>query len=177
MSELKDKLTKEVSEIDKTISNPEERTKVMGIIQEMIENFTRHVVNLTERQNEIDEKVAEIYEILLDIESELVQGFADDLQAECPYCGEEIPLEFKDGEFVDFECPKCHNLIEMEMMLDKIKSGEVKHLPLIIKADVQGSIEAIEGTVNKLSNEEVSVQILHSAVGAISESDISLAKA
>jgi len=65
----------------------------------------------------------------------------------------------------------------MEMMLDKIKSGEVKHLPLIIKADVQGSIEAIEGTVNKLSNEEVSVQILHSAVGAISESDISLAKA
>ncbi|MBR2033875.1 MAG: translation initiation factor IF-2 [Alphaproteobacteria bacterium] len=65
----------------------------------------------------------------------------------------------------------------MEMMLDKIKSGEVKHLPLIIKADVQGSIEAIEGTINKLSNDEVSVQILHSAVGPISESDITLAKA
>ncbi|MBE6458674.1 MAG: translation initiation factor IF-2 [Alphaproteobacteria bacterium] len=65
----------------------------------------------------------------------------------------------------------------MEQMLDKIKSGEVKHLPLIIKADVQGSIEAIEGTINKLSNDEVSVQILHSAVGPISESDISLAKA
>ena len=65
----------------------------------------------------------------------------------------------------------------MELMLDKIKSGEVKHLPVIIKADVQGSIEAIEGTINKLSNEEVSVQVLHSAVGPISESDISLAKA
>ena len=65
----------------------------------------------------------------------------------------------------------------MEQMLDKIKSGEVKHLPLIIKADVQGSIEAIESTINKLSNDEVSVQILHSAVGPISESDISLAKA
>ena len=65
----------------------------------------------------------------------------------------------------------------MEQMLDKIKSGEVKHLPVIIKADVQGSIEAIEGTINKLSNDEVSVQILHSAVGPISESDISLAKA
>ena len=65
----------------------------------------------------------------------------------------------------------------MEQMLDKIKSGEVKHLPVIIKADVQGSIEAIEGTINKLSNNEVSVQILHSAVGPITESDISLAKA
>ena len=65
----------------------------------------------------------------------------------------------------------------MEQMLDKIKSGEVKHLPIVIKADVQGSIEAIEGTLNKLSNNEVSVQILHSAVGPISESDVTLAKA
>ena len=65
----------------------------------------------------------------------------------------------------------------MEQMLDKIKSGEVKHLPVIIKADVQGSIEAIEGTIKKLSNEEVSVQILHSAVGPISDSDVTLAKA
>ena len=65
----------------------------------------------------------------------------------------------------------------MEQMLDKIKSGEIKHLPVIIKADVQGSIEAIEGTLNKLSTDEVSVQILHSAVGPISESDITLAKA
>ena len=65
----------------------------------------------------------------------------------------------------------------MEQMLDKIKSGEMKHLPVIIKADVQGSIEAIEGTLNKLSTEEVSVQILHSAVGPISESDVTLAKA
>ena len=65
----------------------------------------------------------------------------------------------------------------MEQMLDKIKSGEIKHLPIIIKADVQGSIEAIEGTINKLSNDEVEVQVLHSAVGPILESDISLAKA
>lgn len=65
----------------------------------------------------------------------------------------------------------------MEQMLDKIKSGESKNLPLIIKGDVQGSVEAIEGTLNKMSNDEVKVQILHSAVGPISESDISLAKA
>ena len=118
MSELKDKLTKEVEEIDKAISNPEEKTKVMSVIQEMIGDFTKHVVRLTERQNEMDEKVTEIYEMLVDIESELVDGFANDMQAECPYCGEMIPLEFKDGEFSDFECPKCHNLIEMEMMFE-----------------------------------------------------------
>ncbi len=65
----------------------------------------------------------------------------------------------------------------MEQMLDKIKSGESKHLAVIIKADVQGSVEAIEGAITKFSNEEVSVQILHSAVGPISESDVTLAKA
>ena len=65
----------------------------------------------------------------------------------------------------------------MEPMLDKIKSGESKQLAVIIKADVQGSIEAIEGTINKLSTDEVSVHILHSAVGPISESDVTLAKA
>ena len=65
----------------------------------------------------------------------------------------------------------------MEQMLDKIKSGESKQLSVIIKADVQGSIEAIEGTIKKLSTDEVSVHILHSAVGPISESDVTLAKA
>ena len=65
----------------------------------------------------------------------------------------------------------------MEQMLDKIKSGESKHLAVIIKADVQGSVEAIEGAITKFSNDEVSVQILHSAVGPISESDVTLAKA
>ena len=65
----------------------------------------------------------------------------------------------------------------MEQMMDKIKSGEAKHLSVIIKADVQGSVEAIEGTITKFSNDEVSVQILHSAVGPISESDVTLAKA
>jgi len=65
----------------------------------------------------------------------------------------------------------------MEQMMDKIKSGESKHLSVIIKADVQGSVEAIEGAITKFSNDEVSVQILHSAVGPISESDVTLAKA
>lgn len=119
MSEFKDKLTKEVTEIDQTISNPEEKTKVLGIIQEMIGDFTKHIVALTERQNEMEERVGEIYEMLSDIESELIESFSEDLQAECPYCGELIPLELnEEGDIPDFECPICHNMIEMEMILE-----------------------------------------------------------
>lgn len=55
--------------------------------------------------------------------------------------------------------------------------GKVKNLPLIIKADVQGSIEAITGSLNKFNSEEVKVKILHAAVGAITESDVTLARA
>jgi translation initiation factor IF-2 len=64
----------------------------------------------------------------------------------------------------------------IESMLSKIAAGEVNHLPLIIKADVHGSLEAIAGTLLKIGNEEIKVKIIHSGVGAISESDVSLAK-
>jgi translation initiation factor IF-2 len=65
----------------------------------------------------------------------------------------------------------------MEQMFSKIAAGEVRELPLIIKSDVQGSMEAISGSLTKLSTEEVKVNILHSGVGEITESDVTLAKA
>lgn len=65
----------------------------------------------------------------------------------------------------------------MEQMFSKIAAGEVKELPLIIKSDVQGSMEAISNSLVKLSTDEVKVNILHSAVGEITESDVTLAKA
>ncbi|WP_428249379.1 translation initiation factor IF-2 [Ferrovibrio sp.] len=65
----------------------------------------------------------------------------------------------------------------LEQMFSKIKAGEVKELPVVVKADVQGSLEAIIGSAQKLATDEVSVRILHGAVGAISESDIALAQA
>lgn len=65
----------------------------------------------------------------------------------------------------------------MEQMFSMIAAGEVKELPLIIKSDVQGSMEAISSSLGKLSTEEVKVNILHSAVGEITESDVTLAKA
>lgn len=64
-----------------------------------------------------------------------------------------------------------------EQMLDKIKAGEVKELPLVIKADVQGSVEALVSTLSKIATDKVRVNILHAAVGGINESDVTLAKA
>lgn len=65
----------------------------------------------------------------------------------------------------------------LEQMFEKIKEGEAEALPVVIKADVHGSVEAIIGTLTKLGTEEVEVQVLHSGVGGINESDVTLARA
>ena len=65
----------------------------------------------------------------------------------------------------------------LEEVLSRIEAGQATELPLIIKADVQGSIEAIVDSLNKLSTDEVRVNILHSAVGGISTGDVTLAEA
>jgi len=65
----------------------------------------------------------------------------------------------------------------LEDLQKMILEGELKKLPVIIKADTQGSVEAIKGSLAKLKNEEVKVDILHSDVGAITENDVILAKA
>jgi translation initiation factor IF-2 len=64
-----------------------------------------------------------------------------------------------------------------EMFLKAAGEGKIKELPLIIKCDVHGSIEAIVSSLNKIESDEVKVKILHSAVGGITESDVTLAKA
>ncbi len=66
----------------------------------------------------------------------------------------------------------------LEQMFEKIKEGnEVQALPAVVKGDVHGSVEAILGALDKLGTEEVKVQVLHSAVGGINESDVTLSKA
>ncbi|MGE4279010.1 MAG: translation initiation factor IF-2 [Magnetospirillum sp.] len=65
----------------------------------------------------------------------------------------------------------------LEQMFSAIKAGEAKELPVVIKGDVQGSVEAIIGALEKIGNESVKVRVLHAAVGALNESDITLAKA
>jgi translation initiation factor IF-2 len=65
--------------------------------------------------------------------------------------------------------------VSLEDLFSRIQQGELKDLNIIVKADVQGSAEAIKSSLEKLTNEEVRVRVIHSAVGAISESDIMLA--
>ncbi len=67
--------------------------------------------------------------------------------------------------------------LSLDDLFSQIKAGNVKELPLIIKADVQGSVEAVKQSLAKLSNEEVVVKVIHGGVGAINESDVSLASA
>jgi len=87
----------------------------------------------------------------------------------------EIAL-FRQGKFRDVKLAK-QQAAKLENMFQQMEEGVVKTLPLIVKADVQGSQEALVQTLAKLSNEEVRVQIIHGAVGAISESDVNLAQA
>lgn len=65
--------------------------------------------------------------------------------------------------------------VSLDDLFAQIKEGELKELAIIVKADVQGSAEAVKTSLEKLSNEEVRVRVIHSAVGAINESDIMLA--
>ena len=65
--------------------------------------------------------------------------------------------------------------VSLENLFDQIQAGERKELALIVKADVQGSVEALKTSLEKLSNDEVNVRVIHGAVGAISESDVMLA--
>lgn len=85
----------------------------------------------------------------------------------------EIAL-FRQGKFRDVKLAK-QQAAKLENMFDQIAEGEIRTLPLIIKADVQGSYEALIHSLQKLSTNEVRVTIVHSGVGGITESDINLA--
>ena len=65
--------------------------------------------------------------------------------------------------------------VTLDNLFAKMKEGDMKELPLIVKADVQGSAEAVKSSLEKISNEEVRVKVIHAAVGAVNESDILLA--
>ncbi|TWG79617.1 translation initiation factor IF-2 [Cupriavidus gilardii J11] len=107
--------------------------------------------------------------------------------SEVPAAGEEVlvlPDErkareialFRQGKFRDVKLAK-QQAAKLENMLEQMAEGEVQTLPLIVKADVQGSQEALVQSLQKLSTDEVRVQIVHGGVGGITESDVNLATA
>ena len=83
--------------------------------------------------------------------------------------------------FISENKNRCLEDTKAKMSLDdlfsQIQAGNLKELPLIVKADVQGSVEAVKQSLVKLSNEEVVVKVIHGGVGAINESDVTLASA
>jgi translation initiation factor IF-2 len=85
----------------------------------------------------------------------------------------EIAL-FRQGKFRDVLLAK-KQAAKLETMFEQMGEGEVKSLPLIVKADVQGSYEGLVHALQKLSTDEVKVNVIHAAVGAVSESDVNLA--
>ncbi|MBL8486506.1 MAG: translation initiation factor IF-2 [Rhodocyclaceae bacterium] len=87
----------------------------------------------------------------------------------------EIAL-FRQGKFRDVKLAK-QQAAKLENMFEQMAEGETKTLALIIKADVQGSQEALAHALTKLSTDEVKVQVIHAAVGGITESDVNLAQA
>ena len=72
---------------------------------------------------------------------------------------------------------KSRSAVSLDALFDQIKQGEVKDLNIIVKADVQGSVEAVKQSLTKLSNEEVRVNCIHGGVGGVTESDVMLAAA
>jgi translation initiation factor IF-2 len=106
---------------------------------------------------------------------------------EVPVAGEEVMVMaderkareiglFRQGKYRDVKLAK-QQAAKLENMFDQMAEGEVKNLPMIIKTDVQGSQEALVGSLQKLSTSEVRVQVVHAAVGGITESDVNLAVA
>ncbi|MBN8773852.1 MAG: translation initiation factor IF-2 [Thiobacillus sp. 63-78] len=109
-----------------------------------------------------------------------VQGLSD-----VPQAGEDVmvlPDErkareialFRQGKFRDVQLAK-KQAAKLESMFDQMGQGEVQHLPIILKSDTQGSYEGLAHALGKLSTDEVKVNIIHSGVGAITESDVNLA--
>ncbi len=106
---------------------------------------------------------------------------------EVPTAGEEVMVMvderkareialFRQGKYRDVKLAK-QQAAKLENMFENMGEGELKNLPIIVKTDVQGSQEALVQSLVKLSNNEVRVQVVHAAVGGISESDVNLAVA
>ena len=129
---------------------------------------------------------------LIDDHGEMVQAAGPSVPVEVlglngtPLAGDELTVvenESRARDIADFRQrqKRDHEIATtgrgtLEQMLDRIKEGEASQMPVVIKSDVHGSLEAIVASLKKLGTEEVEVRILHAGVGGINESDITLAR-
>ena len=112
-----------------------------------------------------------------------VRAMMDDKGRRIKEAGPSTPVEIlglgdvpNAGEILlAFDSDKEAKKLSLDNLFDQIQASDLKELPLIVKADVQGSVEAVKQSLTKLSNEEVVVKVIHGGVGAINESDVSLA--
>ena len=106
-----------------------------------------------------------------------IRAMIDDKGKQVKKAGPSTPVSVTGWD----EVPEAGDIIDdsgsvsLNDLFDKIKKGELKSVKLIIKADVQGSLEAVKQSLSKLGNDEVDIDIVHGAVGAIKESDVNLA--
>lgn len=115
---MKEELIEKVNKIKDTISDKEEAAKVLTVVSELINVFVTKIAEVSERQSKLEEKTEEIFDVLSQIEEEMIENLNSEFEAECPYCGEVIPFKIpEEGE--EFECPKCGNVIEMELLFDE----------------------------------------------------------
>ena len=104
-----------------------------------------------------------------------VPGAGDDFHAVADERMARELVEQRKAEVKNATTGSVKTKVSLEELFSQIQAGEMKELSLIVKADVQGSAEAVRASLEKLSNEEVRVRVIHCAVGAINESDVMLA--
>ena len=98
MADIKKDLNSKLKDIKNSISNEDEATKVMSIVLEIVEEFDDRINSIEQRQVALEEKTAEIYGMLEDMEEELVSAMNEEFEAECPYCGETTIVD-KDHDY------------------------------------------------------------------------------
>ena len=104
-----------------------------------------------------------------------VPGAGDDFHAVADERMARELVEQRKEELKNATTGSAKQKVSLEELFSQIQAGEMKDLNIIVKADVQGSAEAVKASLEKISNEEVRVRVIHSAVGAINESDVMLA--
>ena len=119
---MKEEITEKLEKIKKIVSNQEELEQVMVVVSDLVGLFTDKLVEVNERQLKLEEKMEDVFDVLSQIEEEMIENMNHEFEAECPYCGEEIPFQLP-AEGDEIECPHCGNTIELELLLDEEGCG------------------------------------------------------